>query len=127
MKKILVAIILALIVMSCKTTRVVEQIPVETIKTEYITSHTYDSIYIRDSINRWVSGDTVYLYKNKTTYKYKDRVDTLIVRDTIPRIVKVESIREIKVNEIYWWQKTLMWLGGVLSLLSIMLVIHKFK
>lgn len=127
MKNIFIILLLSLIAVSCRTVRVIEEVPIETIKTEYITNHVYDSIYVKDSIDRWVNGDTIFLYKYHTAYKYRDRVDTLIVRDTIPKIVKLETTKEIKVNEIYWWQKVLMWLGGVLSLIGVIIIIYKLK
>lgn len=115
---------LLLIVCSCTTTKLV---PVETVRTELISSITYDSIYIKDSVDRYIQGDTVYLYKAHTLYKYKSIIDTLIVTDTITNLVEVEAVKEIKVNELHWWQKSLMWLGGIFSLLVIMIIIRKFK
>lgn len=126
MRKLVVLFFILLFLCACKTTKIVE-VPVETIRTEYKNNIVYDSVYIRDSVERWVQGDTVYLYKYHTLYKYKDRRDTVIVTDTITKVVTVDVIQEVKVNEIYWWQKTLMWLGGVLSLIVLMIVIRKFK
>lgn len=91
---------------SCTTTKVV-QVPVETIKKEVI--HKVDSLVIRDSIDRWREGDTVYIVKWHT--RYSSRVDTFLKCDTIP--VVQEVVIEKKVNELYWWQKTLMWLGVI--------------
>ena len=48
------------IVISCKTTTKVVEIPVETIKTEYIEQIKYDSIYHKDSIYIMQKGDTIY-------------------------------------------------------------------
>lgn len=121
-----VFIIVILIVSACTTTKVVE-VPVETIRTEYKNNITYDSIYVRDSIERWIQGDTVYLTRYHTLYRYKDRLDTIMTTDTITKVVKVDIVKETKVNELYWWQKTLMWLGGILSLLILILIIRKFK
>lgn len=119
-------IMLLLLVCACTTTKIVE-VPVETIRTEHITDLRYDSVYVRDSVDRWIKGDTVYFYKEHTLYKYKDRTDTIMVTDTITKVVRAEVVKEVKVNELHWWQETLMWLGGILSLLVVLLVIHKLK
>lgn len=129
MKKLAgIVIMLALLAGACTTTKTkVVEVPVETIRTEYKTNVQYDSVYVRDSIDRWIQGDTVYFYKYHTLYKYKNLRDTVAVTDTITKVVKVETVKEIKVNEVYWWQKALMWLGGVLSLIGMMIVIRKIK
>lgn len=120
MRKLLLMIVLLIItVCSCTTTRFVE-VPVETVRTEYKFNTRVDSIFERDSIDRWISGDTVFIYKEHTKYKYKERVDTLIQRDTIPKLIKLETVKEVEVNRIKWYQKALMWLGfiGLMVLIS---------
>ena len=86
------------LLVSCGTTREIQQVPVpvETVRTEYINTIKYDSIYIRDSIDRYFKGDTVVIYKYKDIYKYKVRTDTLVVRDTIqvPVETKYETIKD---------------------------------
>ena len=119
-------IVLVFIVCACTSTRMVE-VPVETIRTELIRDIQYDSVYVKDSIDRWVKGDTVYLYKEHTLYRYRDRTDTIVVTDTITKVVKVDVVKEVKTNKLHWWQETLMWLGGVLSLIVLMIVIRKLK
>ena len=42
-----------MIISSCKTATKVVEIPVEIIKKEYINSIKIDSVYVRDSIDRW--------------------------------------------------------------------------
>lgn len=73
-----ILIIILLIATACTTTRYIETpVPIETIKTEYITQLKEDSIYIHDSIDRYISGDTVYQYKYKYIYKFLNTKDTI--------------------------------------------------
>lgn len=110
---------------SCKTTTKIVEVPVETIKKEYIHDTKIDSVYIRDSIDRWQKGDTLYITKWHTKYKYINKVDTLIKIDSIPKIVPIE--KKVEVNHIYWWQKTLMWIGGIMTLLLVIFITYKVK
>ena len=107
--KILFFLLFLTIVISCKTTTKVVEIPVETIKTEYIEQIKYDSIYHKDSIYIMQKGDTIYNNKVQYLYKYKYLRDTINVTDTIPTIVTVKDTQYI--NKLYTWQKLLMTLG----------------
>lgn len=113
------------ILSSCKTTTKIIEVPVEVIKKEYIHNTTIDSIYIRDSIDRWQNGDTLYITKWHTKYQYVNKVDTIVKTDSIPKIVTVE--KEVEVNHLYWWQKVLMLLGSIMILLSAVLITYKVK
>ena len=117
-------IVLCAFLLSCSSTRTIE-VPVETIKKEYIYNTRIDSIIIRDSIDRWYRNDTVYIYKERVRFKYKTRLDTIIRTDTIPKILTVE--KEVKVNNIYWYQKLLMWIGSLSLALLISYLYRKFK
>lgn len=121
----LCTLLLIMIISSCKTTTKVVEIPVETIKKEYINSIKIDSVYVRDSIDRWQKGDTLYITKWHTKFKYINKVDTIVKTDSIPKIVTIE--KKVEVNHIYWWQNTLMWAGGILSICIIISLIHNFK
>ena len=127
MKKILSLIILIYFIVSCSTVAKTVQIPVETVKTEYIYNIKYDSIYIRDSIDRWYKGDTIYIYKEHTKYKYINHTDTIIKIDTVPKIITITQEKVVEVNHIYWWQKLLMWLGGISLMIIILYIVYKMK
>ena len=124
MKKLVLIVIAILLFSACRTiTKTIEvpvEIPVEVVKKEYIHDTKIDSIYIRDSIDRWQKGDTLYITKWHTKFKYINKVDTIVKTDSIPKIVPV--VKEVEVNHIYWWQKSLMYIGVlvVIILLSIM-------
>ena len=123
MKKLILIVIAILLFSACRTiTKTIEvpvEIPVEVVKKEYIHDTKIDSIYIRDSIDRWQKGDTLYITKWHTKFKYINKVDTIVKTDSIPKIVPV--VKEAEVNHIYWWQKSLMYIGVlvVIILLSI--------
>lgn len=123
-RNLIIFLFISILLYSCATTRI-QEVPVETIKTEYITNNIIDSIYIRDSIDRWQKGDTIFIYKEKIQYKLKYRTDTIIKIDTIPQIVSVT--KEVKVNYTNWFQKTLMAIGGGFILIIIMYLIYKTK
>ena len=97
------------IVISCKTTTKVVEIPVESIRTEYIEQMKYDSIYHKDSIYIMQKGDTIYNNKVQYLYKYKYLRDTINITDTIPTIVTVKDTQYI--NKLYTWQKLLITVG----------------
>lgn len=126
MKKILLVILLTIILCSCSTTKYIE-IPVETIKKEYISTTIIDSIEVHDSIDRYLKGDTFYIYKEHTVYRNIAKVDTIERVDTIPVVVKEEVIKEVKTNHINWYQKILMWIGGIVSSIIVCYIIYKCK
>ena len=107
---------------SCTTTKIVE-VPVETIKTEYIEQVKYDSIYSKDSIYIMQKGDTIYNNKVQYLYKYKYLRDTINITDTIPKIVTVKDTQYV--NQLYTWQKLLIFIGmGFILYWIIKLVIY---
>lgn len=109
-------------IISCTTTKIVE-VPVETIKTEYIEQVKYDSIYSKDSIYIMQKGDTIYNNKVQYLYKYKYLRDTINITDTIPKIVTVKDTQYI--NQLYTWQKILIIIGiGFILYWIIKLVIY---
>ena len=121
--KILFFLLFLTIVISCKTTTKVVEIPVETIKTEYIEQIKYDSIYHKDSIYIMQKGDTIYNNKVQYLYKYKYLRDTINVTDTIPKIITVKNTQYI--NQLYAWQKLFIVIGiGFILYWIIKLVIY---
>ena len=128
MRKLLLIIVTFIILMcSCSSTKLIE-VPVETIRTEYITSIMVDTILEKDSIDRWMKGDTVYIYKEHTKYRYLNRTDTVCKTDTITKVVKVDVVKEVEVNHIYWYQKALMWAGVVaMALIASFVFFFKMK
>lgn len=127
MKKLLAVLaIFILLACSCSSTKLVE-VPVEKVRTEYIHDTKIDSVFVKDSIDRWLKGDTLYIYKEHTKFEYTNKTDTVCKTDTITKVVKVDVVKEVEVNHIYWYQKALMWAGGVAVLLLVGGIIYKIK
>lgn len=116
-------VLLILICASCTTTKYIDRpVPVETVRTEYVNQLYRDSMFVHDSIDRYIKGDTVYQYKYKYIYKYLNRTDTIVKTDSIevPVEVKVTEIKEV--NKLRWYQSSLIWVGGLaLFILSFIL------
>lgn len=127
MRKLLFIIPILILLASCAAQKQIIEVPVEIVKTEYIHDTKIDSVYVRDSIDRWREGDTVFIYKEHTKYKYLNKTDTIVRVDSIPKIIKVETVKEVEVNHIKWYQKTLMWIGGIMSLILTGYIIYKVK
>lgn len=123
MRKLIAVIATFIFLMcSCSTTKLIE-VPIENIRTEYIHDTRIDSIFMRDSVDRYMKGDTFYIYKEHTKFKYINRVDTICKTDTITKAIKVDVIKEVEVNHIHWYQKILMMIGG----LAVLLILFKIK
>ena len=119
--KTLFLLLFLITIVSCTTTKIVE-VPVETIKTEYIEQVKYDSIYSKDSIYIMQKGDTIYNNKIQYLYKYKYLRDTINITDTVPKIVTIKDVQYI--NQLYTWQKILIVIGiGVILYWVIKLLI----
>lgn len=117
MKRIFIFII-PILLLSCRVRREYVEVPVEVIKKEYITTTKVDSIFVKDSVDRYISGDTVYLYKERVKYQYLYKTDTLIRIDSIPKIIKQVTTEQVEVNKVYWWQRVLIWLGGFTAIVG---------
>lgn len=124
-KKFIGLLLICIILVSCKTTTQVKEIPVETVKIEYQDRTIQDSIYFRDSILIVQKGDTIYNTQVKYRYKYKNRIDTIIKIDTIPNIITVTNT-EVQ-NKLYNWQKVLIGIGFIAALLSISYIVKYLR
>ena len=121
LKTLFLLLFLATII-SCTSTKTIE-VPIETIKTEYIEQVKYDSIYSKDSIYIMQKGDTIYNNKVQYLYKYKYLRDTINITDTIPKIITVKDTQYI--NQLYTWQKILIGIGiGFILYWIVKLVIY---
>lgn len=127
---ILFLIVVIYTIYSCKSVdyKYIE-VPKETVKIEYKQKVVHDSIYNLDSIYIKDKGDTIYYYQIKYKYKYKYLTDTIYHADTIKvsTIKPVEVTKEIVTNKIKWYQKFLMYVGGVFMLFFIYKLTKYFK
>lgn len=119
MRKLLL-VILIFICAACATTKYVDKpVPVEVVKTEYVNQLYRDSIFVHDSIDRYIQGDTIYQYKYKYIYKYMNRTDTVLKTDSIEVPVEIKTIEVKEVNKLKWYQSFLIFLGiGCLAILG---------
>lgn len=142
MRNLWLFIIVALSLTSCRTVKYIDRtvvdsteiaVPITNTKIEYRDRLLYDSIYVHDSIFTLIKGDTVYISKNKETNRLVNKTDTIIKTDTIKipiEITKTVAKTEIQVketNKLYWWQKSLMYLGLSVLISGIVFLIIKIK
>ena len=100
-------------------------VPVESVRTEYINKLQRDSIYFYEKDSVYIKGDTV--HNDKLIYKYRDKIirDTVQNNDTIRVPYPVEKI--VIVNELHWWQESLMWAGVVVIIFLFVVFWRKIK
>ena len=142
MRKLWLLLIVILALTSCRTVKYIDRtvvdstkiaVPITNTKIEYRDRFLYDSIYIHDSIFTLIKNDTVYISKNKETNRLVNKTDTIIKTDTIKvpvEITKTVTKTETCVNEVnklYWWQKILMSIGGIVFVLIIIYIVLKIK
>ena len=114
------------ICISCTTTKYIDRtVTVETVRTEYVNQLYRDSVFVHDSIDRYISGDTVYQYKYKYIYKYLNRTDTIVKTDSIQVPVELKTIEVKEVNEVKGYQSFLIYTGLVfIALLLYKLIVY---
>lgn len=142
MRKLWLFLIVILAITSCRTVKYIDRtvvdsteiaVPITNTKIEYKDRFLYDSIYIHDSIFTLIKNDTVYISKNKETNHLVNKTDTIVKTDTIKvpvEITKTVTKTETCVNEVnklYWWQKILMSIGGIVFVLIIIYIVLKIK
>lgn len=92
-----------------------------------------DSIHEKDSVAVVIKGDTVMIDRWHTIYKessnFSNQKEKEIIHDTIYQ-THTEYINNyidkeviVEVNRLHWWQKALMWIGGIGILGIIALII----
>lgn len=111
---------LFLFLCSCRT----EYVPIESVKYDsiFFAKLIRDSVYVSDSVYIRDRGDTVYKYKNKYVYVYKDRVDTFFVyRDKEIQVpVPVE-------RKLSWWERVKINFGGWVMLIVFIAFLWRLK
>lgn len=123
-------LIVAILLIGCKTHEVIVEKPVEVPHyihdTLRVTQTEKETVYVTDSI--WINGDTVFRYRDRwREYAVHDTV-LHIVRDTIgiPVEVTKTEIKEVE-KDLYWWQKGLMWFGGAFLIFAVVWLTIKLK
>lgn len=124
LKIIFLSLFLVFIGTSCVETRYIE-VPVETVKDNYITKIQKDTLIVRDSVDRWLKNDTVFIEKYKYLYKTIHKIDTFYKVDTVANIIYKDKI--ITVNELKDWQKVFLYIGIFSTVLIVIMIVKKFK
>ena len=124
-------LLVSFLLSGCKT----KYVPMEKVicrdVVKHDTLHTYDSVFVRDSIFLRQNGDTCFLdrWHEKTVFKnvYKVKVDSFLKRDSIPVPYPVEK-------QLSKWEqfqlKYAMWSMGAMCALLIILsliIYRKYK
>ena len=122
-------IVTLLVLSGCKTQRQIQTEYVYINKTDTLTQFKWrvDSINVHDSIVTLIKGDTVQIEKWHTAYKERLRVDTVekVRTETIYQTRTETKVQEV--NRLYWWQKALIWIGGICLVFGIILGIKRVK
>lgn len=122
----LLACALLMLLSGCATTRYVP-VPSVNFDSVYVDRWLRDSVYLHDSVfvNLHSRGDTVFVDKVVTKYKYKDRLRY----DTVS-VVRVDSVQVPYPVEkdLGWWEKTRLYSFPVLlSLVAVLVFAIKRK
>ena len=114
------AFLTLMLLQGCKT----KYVSVPEYHNVYVTKHDtltkYDSIYQKEFVDRFIKGDTVFLTKTQTDYRFRNVYKTLY-RDSI----KTDSVRvpypvERKLNR---WESLKMEVGGLaIGVLSVVVI-----
>ena len=136
MRKIWLFILVIIALTSCRTVKYIDRIvvdsteievPITNTRIEYRDRFLYDSIYVHDSIFTLIKGDTVYISKNKETNRLVSKTDTIKIPVEIIKTVTQTEIQIKETNKLYWWQKSLMYLGLIVLISGIVFLIIKIK
>lgn len=109
---------LLLLLCGCRT----EYVPIESVRYDSVMIEKLmrDSVFVRDSVYLKEKGDTVYKYKDKYVYLFKNRIDTFFVyRDKEIEVpVPVE-------RKLTWWESQKMDFGGWVILMAAVYVVFR--
>lgn len=124
MRNILTLLAVLLLLCSCRTVR--EYVPIESTDTITRYMERTDTVIDRDTVHITQSGDTVVIETTKWRWRIRNKIDT--VKSVSERKVPYPVKEYVEVNRLHWWQSALMWLGGIATLVLVLLsLFHKFK
>jgi hypothetical protein len=118
-----VMLLFLLFLCGCRT----EYVPVESVRYDSVMIEKLmrDSVFVRDSVYLKEKGDTIYKYKDRFVYVYKNRVDTFFA----------EKIREVEVpvpveRKLTWWERVKLeyaeWVFGVIVAIALIYALRQW-
>ena len=118
-----VMLLFLLLLCGCRT----EYVPIESVRYDslMIEKLMRDSVFVRDSVYLKEKGDTIYKYKDRFVYVYKNRVDTFFA----------EKIREIEIpvpveRKLTWWERVKLnyaeWVIAVLVTIALVYALRQW-
>ena len=128
---VVIVLILLLILLCCSCTKrvyetqYVEQ-PVYLHDTLRSTIYSHDTTIVKDSVFFSIKGDTIIRERYNTIERIKVAHDTIMrfVEKPVEVVSTKQVCKQVEVNRIYWWQKLLMWMGGI-GVLVVGLMVNK--
>ena len=113
-------LLLFLFLCGCRT----EYVPIESVRYDSVMVDRLmrDSVFVRDSVYMKEKGDTIYKYKDRFVYVYKNRVDTFFAEKT--REIEVPVPVERKLS---WWERVKMDFGGWVMLIVFIAFLWRLK
>lgn len=140
MAKIVTFLTLVVLLTGCKTRQVVEwrtttdTVRVASVDTLRVTEWRLrvDSVAVRDTTKVYVEGDTKVIERTKLVDRW--RIDSTgiaslrIKCDSLSKAKATTTVveRERKVNELRWWQRLLMGIGGIAIVGAVALACFKY-
>lgn len=117
-----IGIVMVLIV-GCKTMKIVEQVPVELHDTLYRNVVQHDSTYVDRWHTVYQKDDTVFVTNTEVRYRERIKTDTAYKVIERPITVTQTEIKEVE-KPLGWWQKLFIGIGilGTLGLIGVVLV-----
>ena len=110
---------------SCRTVRVIEQVPVEVHDTTYVAKTIRDSIYVDHFREVTKKNDTIYITDEVTKTKFVTKTDTAY--RYIEKPVTLTATETVEVAKpLSWWEKALMWSGVAALVVLLTVLLAKF-
>ena len=128
---VLIVLLLLLILLCCSCTKrvyetqYVEQ-PVYLHDTLRSTIYSHDTTIVKDSVFFAINGDTIIRERYNTIERIKVAHDTIMrfVEKPVGVVSTKQVCKNVEVNCIYWWQKLLMWMGGI-GVVVVVIMVNK--
>ena len=124
MKKALL-IAAALLLVGCKGLKTTVEVPVYIHDTSYIAKEVHDSTFVDRWHTIYQKGDTIFITNEVTKIVTKIKTDTAYKYIEKPVTISKTETVEVK-KPLTWWQKTLLYSGAAVWILTIGLVVFKY-